>query len=491
MGRVVTLWQTSKFTALVVLVCLFPAESYALFFPFESVLETITSPKVYRTGEQANRSDRSDIVGVSISVPKNIPRLEWHPTQELERQWEEVKGLKKPSKQLREVDRRGLRNFMSHEVTPLTYLGSKFQERFIRRDTYRDRIYGSPEFFALFKEVIPLLDNELPEEQIMVGDVSQVGAGPLVFGTTVELLSDSLRDRSLGLFLEEAFLDGDNFVRNQVVNGQTVFPEEQRRWNEIEGPLWIEERLTGIGTKDDVTYGRIERRRFYRSGEVSKDELNKWWNKKKRSMKRRYHHDTKAIERGGKTIWRVRWVRGKTLFEGEFRNRVKRSPRLKDLLKLKVAQLAPKKPGSLQRERRYFMTEGRSGTPKIIAWRQLYEAGHISHLNGRDADLSYIMKKPELLFSRSVSHIDVKKTRRWFELLFEASVNAGVEIDALLVDRRVKRKLLRRMSEEQMSHPVWELLTVSKGHDSHVHIRLKPGFFVGSRNAFQKSFPRR
>ena len=133
------------------------------------------------------------------------------------------------------------------------------------------------------------------------------------------------------------------------------------------------------------------------------------------------------------------------------------------------------------------MTQHADGSSKIIAWRQLYEAGHISHLNGRDADLSYIMKNPDLLFSRSVSHIDVKKTRRWFELLFEASKNAGVEIDALLVDRRVKRRLMRHRSEEQRKHPVWSLLTVSKGHDSHVHVRLKPGFFIGSRNAFQGS----
>ena len=126
----------------------------------------------------------------------------------------------------------------------------------------------------------------------------------------------------------------------------------------------------------------------------------------------------------------------------------------------------------MQRERRYFITGLAEGGQKLIAWRQLYEAGHISHLNGFDADISYIMTRPGLLFSRSVGHIDVAKTRKWFEIMFESARRAGVEIDIMLVDKKVKRRLLRGLPEDDTRHPVWDLLAVSSGHDSHVHVRL-------------------
>lgn len=471
--------------AITVVTSLLPGSANAVFFPLQTVLRTLHSPHVHRAVEDVSRAPRGYVAGLPVVLPDYLPALQWVSTEELEKQWAEAKDLKKPKLQLKRVKKRNLRNLLSYEMRPLPSIGPKYVAAVERRDTFRERHFASPELYSLLEEAIPKLKERLPNATVMVGDVSQPGAGPLVYGTTVRMLQNTPLRPALSDFLGEAFRDGNSLIRSRVVSPMVEFPSEDNRWKEIEGPIWVEEKLTGGGDLKGVPVARVEMRRFYRSGELEKDELAKWWKKKKRNLKKRYQMESGWVTRGTQKLWRVQWNRGNFWYQGEFTKKFRNTPVLKHLSRLKMGRLEKKKPGALQQERRYFITKLPDGGSKLIAWRQLYEAGHISHLNGRDADLSYVMKKPSLLFSRSVGHIDVKKTRVWFEILFDSAQAVGVQIDAMLVDRRVKRRLLRGMPKDEDRHPVWDLLSVSKGHDSHVHVRLSPGFYLGSRNAFR------
>ena len=77
MGTQRTFGNQLNILAFAVLLSLMPQESLALFFPFENVLETLQSPRLYRAGEISNRVQRSDIVSTPIAIPAEIPRLKW------------------------------------------------------------------------------------------------------------------------------------------------------------------------------------------------------------------------------------------------------------------------------------------------------------------------------------------------------------------------------------------------------------------------------
>ena len=287
----------------------------------------------------------------------------------------------------------------------------------------------------------------------------------------------------LSEFLLASRKEGNERIRDRIVFPRLSYPEEWQRWAETDGPVWVEERLTGAGSRESTVLGRIERRRFYRSDSLDSSEMKDWWKKKTRRYRAGNLVQREWISTGSQRFYRVSWVDGRKQFVADFAAQFRGKPPLETLLRLRQATLEAKKPAALQKEKRYFVSETADGSPQIVSWTQLYEAGHISHQNGRDVDLSYVMTDDRLLFSRSVAQIDAPKSRRWLEILYEAGRRAGVEIDALLVDGRVRRHLMRGMPEQQALHPVWGLLKVVKGHDSHVHVRLAPGFFAGERNA--------
>lgn len=471
---------------LFVLVCslfLAPTHAEAIFFPFEDMMESLRGHRQHRSEEIGERRHRSDIILHSEETISGIPDLDWGSTEETEKAWAHAKSLKSTSAQFLHVEQNRTYNKMSFEVAPLTNLGSIFFNNLLRRDTFRDRFYASPELTSLLERALPRFRKELPQSALMIGDISQPGAGLLAYGTTVRLYRDTLLRNDLTQFIARASRRDDTLISQRVVDPKEAFQMERHRWAEVEGPILVEEKLTGLGVHKGEKVGRVEMRRFYRSGELMDGELKKWWKKHVRRMSRRSQIEAKWVVRGQEKIWRVRWVYRNQFVEGEFRDRFRGKPRLRNLLHLRKGKLDRKKPGALQREGRYYFSLGPDGEKKLIAWRQLYEAGHISHINGRDADISYIMKNEDLLFSRSVGHLDVPKTRKWLTTLYDSSIEAGVQLDTLLVDRKVKRRLMRGMPEEMSSHPVWGLLSVSKGHDSHVHIRVAPGFFLGSKSA--------
>jgi len=136
----------------------------------------------------------------------------------------------------------------------------------------------------------------------------------------------------------------------------------------------------------------------------------------------------------------------------------------------------PKKPGVLIRERRYLAKRPAGKLTSFDVRVQFYEATHITHLSGRDADISYITVTPDSHFSRKIRDIDPVATRLWLKTIYEAAADVGVQVEAMLVDPKVRRHLLRGVSEEEAAEPYWDTLKLAKGHDSHVHLRLHRGF---------------
>jgi len=109
-------------------------------------------------------------------------------------------------------------------------------------------------------------------------------------------------------------------------------------------------------------------------------------------------------------------------------------------------------------------------------WSLVNEAGHISHLSGIDADLSYINVGNDRHFAVDPLAMDVALTWRWLEILVETGKALGTPIDSILVDAKIKRHLMNNLPmkgpQSVAKSPVWRLLTLVGGHDAHHHIRI-------------------
>ena len=109
-------------------------------------------------------------------------------------------------------------------------------------------------------------------------------------------------------------------------------------------------------------------------------------------------------------------------------------------------------------------------------WSLVSEAGHISHLSGIDADLSYVSVSNERHFAVDPSAMDVPLTWRWLEILVETGKALGTPIESILVDASIKRHLMKNLpmkgKDSVAKSPVWRLLTLVGGHDAHHHIRI-------------------
>ncbi|MCB9868193.1 MAG: penicillin-insensitive murein endopeptidase [Phycisphaerales bacterium] len=146
------------------------------------------------------------------------------------------------------------------------------------------------------------------------------------------------------------------------------------------------------------------------------------------------------------------------------------------LLEMQTSTLDHKKPGvRIQPSLWVPLTDSAAGTG-WQRWRLLYEATHISHMGGLDADISYAIADPTYHFSKEIHRIDAQKSVQWIGLLARAAQDTGVQIEKILVDPRVIALLEASMPKGEPEPPFWGLVAPAKGHDSHLHIRLVPGF---------------
>ena len=115
------------------------------------------------------------------------------------------------------------------------------------------------------------------------------------------------------------------------------------------------------------------------------------------------------------------------------------------------------------------------GEARLVVWRHrlLYEAHHSSHLGGLDGDLSYITVDNVGHFAPQDAQLHPKKTWAWLDSLRRSARTLGIPLKALFVAPSILRQLKQNRVAAKR-HPLWKKLRPSPGHDSHVHIRIRP-----------------
>jgi len=433
-------------------------------------------PTDTRPVEEMRVQPRATLDGPERASTKSIPTLKTITAGQLEAKWMALKKMRPIAKQIPVLEKRGLQQFMATDLQPITSLEA-FENTFRRRDHYRERIYGGPEMIAVLQRASDLIEKRRPGTLITVGDVAQPGGGQIPYGARVEFLEDGVLRTPASNFLRLSGNDYDGTpIEHRLVDGTTTYPDERHRFEEYNDPILVERRLLGASSSEGKHKVRLATRRFWLANPLKGQEMSNWWFKKKRSLIPRHRLDQTKLSYQGKPLWRSRYlVRGQWT-EIFTLSRPRQLPNLWDVVEIRMGSMDPKKPGVLIRERRYLAQRPEGKLRSFDVRVQFYEASHITHLSGRDADISYITVTPDSHFSRKIREIDPAATRLWLKTLYEAATDVGVQVEAMLVDPKVRRLLQKGISEKEATEPYWKVIKLAKGHDSHVHLRLHRGF---------------
>ena len=384
-------------------------------------------------------------------------------------QWVQVKDATESTERMALMKRARLNRAFCSGLLPITDWMRTESLPLRLRDTWRDRTHARPELLAVVALASQRLIRRYPDVVLTVGDISQPGCGQLRYGEVIRLVPNTP-------LVDMPFHFGAH-TRWEAID-PLFFVDEDPRFSDKLGPIWMETRRTGK-TRD----GRLreEVRRFDPGVVLSPISIERLMGRTRKRLRDRAnvqldwirHEDSagkrRRLRRAVWTDWRKRrWI--------EVIWRPRRGPgnaTVRSILRIREAQIHRRKPTSRQYEQRYeFWDDGEAGI-HIRRHNLLYEAHHASHMAGLDADISYVTENNVGAFEPSVQRVDAVKSWQLLRELKRAADDLKVPIQAMFIDKSIKDILLT-VPGVNRRHRLWRIARLSRGHDSHVHLRLGP-----------------
>ncbi len=419
-----------------------------------------------------------------------VPPLRWRSSVEVERAWRSCKSAPSLSGQLAEIRRQKLPTTGCSGLVDFRRLGVEAPFRY--RDDVRGRSWATPTLARIIVGAYTKLREEFPEVTLTLGDIAQPGCGQLEHGTLVRYVTDAPDDDAATHLMNQArYVGGFPTVRS--IHRAFHFHGEHGRFETQDEPVLVETRVLAHewvaaepGSADDVGERlrlKTETRRYHAMELPDARRVDRMIDVVEALQRRGEEVRSRRVadwdsERGDERLWEQHWIapdrKRQVITWSKRKLRRGRAVRERDLIQVRLARWQPRKPGSLPHEIRWLRSaDPLTGERLWQRWLMLYEAGHQTHLAGRDADISYVTRDNTSHFAKGIQAIDVPKTLRWFALLDEAALDAGVEIDRILIDPRVKRYMRRKLSKKQQRSRVFrKLIRLAGGHDAHHHIRI-------------------
>lgn len=399
--------------------------------------------------------------------------------------WSAVKRLSSPASQLRAVGARKLRHTVCSDLVDLRALVHATGAPFSFRDDHRGRSWARASLALVLFEALDRFARERPGQRVSLGDISQPGCGQLDHGT---LVRDLQGEAALAL-LDRARV---SLSAPTVVDElrARAFPGEADRFETGDERIRVERVVVARGQRVDADLRlRVAERRHMALSPPTADDVATLEADTRRIATRRNvvaQTRTWSDDRGERLArWRTHWVdrRARRQLVAITADKPTRRFTADDALELRWSAWRPKQPGSFPGEVRWLRAPADAPAP-WERWRLVYEAGHISHHSGLDADLSYVTADNERHFAVDLEAMDVAGTWRWFELLVEAGEALGHPVELILIDAKVKRHLAKNLPAKARRSPLFtRILRISGGHDGHHHLRLAASTRSGERRA--------
>ncbi len=430
------------------------------------------------------------------AAPDPTPRFERTSARESQADWMGAKGLSGAGAQLDAVAKRRLLRKVCDDLVDLRALVDAGKlSGFAFRDNVRGRSWARPTLALVLAEAMQRFSAEHPKRVLAIGDVSQPGCGQLAHGVLVQDLSGGAAAK----LVEASRVELSERAVVEVKRARD-FPWEADRFGQPDERVLVTTRIVAKDGTGDDTRIRTARTRHRELPAPSADETRAFEVALGRVMKgaRIASFAAESEDAAGvrTSVWVSHFVAEEARQQAVVITHKRPGKKLDwaDVREVRLASWQDKKPGSFPDEVRWVVErvtalpvppKKKTAPPTPIAnatftrWALMYEAGHITHLSGIDADISYVMKADKGHFAVDVENIDVPATWRWFEIVEATAKELGTPVDAILVDASIKRHLERTFAKEgpkvlaaKKKTKVWRLLTLVGGHDAHHHLRI-------------------
>lgn len=434
------------------------------------------------------------------------PRLEHISAREAQADWMAVKGLGDAARQLDTITKKRLVQKACDDLVDLRALSEAGRlPGFDFRDNVRGRSWARPTLALVLREAMKRFQADYPGRSISIGDVSQPGCGQVAHGV---LVKDVAGDDAARL-LAAARLELGELTVVEVKRARD-FPWEADRFGPPEERVLVTTRLVAKeGSGADLRL-RTARTRHRELAAPTADETRAFEAELKKLLAGKKVAQREVVSQDAAGVatrsWLSHYVAGERQAVVVSRQRPGKALDWAEVVEVRVAKWDEKKPGSFPDEVRWAITRvapleavGKKKKPTPITnarferWALLYEAGHITHLSGIDADLSYVTKGDGQHFAVDLDALDVPATLRWLAVVVDTARQLGTPVDAILVDRKIKAHFEKNLPKkgpgslaELKRGPVWRLLTIVGGHDAHHHLRIVEASVAKERAARAK-----
>jgi len=412
-----------------------------------------------------------------------VPAIEWTTPEAVEDAWLRVKAISDPVLQVKALEAERLYQKACRGLVDLRSLQSRraldkrpFMLAF--RDDHRGRSWLQPHVMSVVEEAIERFGRKFrrrkPKPIIMAGDAAQPGCGQLEYGAIVKMVSDTSAGRSATELLNRAHLvDGvPTVVTRDQAPGARAFTET---------------RIVGhaFGTDGRLTLRTVVRRFTRGSAPHAKRTARVMETADALVKAKVVTHKQVQSWSDAKNALMSRWV---THFVGRYKQMVAvtRAPldptkplsdQLGSVVELRFSKRVLRKPLSFKDEVRWTSADvDPERTPTgWERWALVHEAGHQTHIAGRDLDVGYVTEKNEFTFTTSPEKVDVPMTWYWFESLDRAARRSGTALQRIIVGPRMHRLFKKELALKKLDSRLFkQVVKVAPGHDGHHHIRVAP-----------------
>lgn len=403
--------------------------------------------------------------------------------------WQGVKSLDTPQAQTKAIRKGGVETLVCRDLVDFRSIVQQTGATFDFRDVFRGRSWARPALARLLVRAQARFDDEFPAARLTVGDIAQPGCGQLAYGTLVRQFgAHDGKNRVTQLLLRARRVLGETLVVEHTTAAD--YPDERDRFDRADTQVVVEQRI--VGAADAGQPGgqavRVATRRFAAVAPSKKPvrdrrEVAKMLAEVAKLVQTGevVRHDAVVTWDGQAGVERKAWLQHRLdRKRGRQVQLITARPLVGELdltavAELRVSKWKPGKPESFSGESRWRRVTDALGEPHWQKWKMLSEAGHLSHLSGRDADVSFVTVDNRGLQAVRLKKLDVSATWRWMEILTATAAELGTPIEHILVGPRVRKWMGKRLGQAAKQSALWrDVLVTAAGHDAHHHIRLVP-----------------
>jgi murein endopeptidase len=416
-----------------------------------------------------------------------VPVALHEPSTRLETRWLHVKKQGDLHRQAESLEKQRMARRATKDLVDLRAYEGAGLPPFSWRDRTRGRSYVTPTMAAVLIRAYATFRTLYPDRRLSLGDLAQPGGGTLYHGTLVRELEGA---EAIDVLNRAHLVDGDLVAMG--TRPAKEFPREVHRFTGPDEDVWVEETLLAQHSSSPLRL-RVATRRYTKSATPELDHVKEMHREANALMRRGTLLSTTTLPSwsvsGVHKRVRQHWVspgtRGQLVVYSTRKQR--RRLRLNDVMEIRFSRFSARKPQSYQAERRWVPTRVKEGKrTRIESWSRytaVYEAGHITHLAGRDADISFATHGNLSHFAVNIPNIDAVATLHWFEALSAAARATGTEVEKILVDQSVIRHLRSNLPEPALRTTLFkQVIKRAPGHNAHHHLRLTAPTKVSEAN---------